>query len=693
VTPRRIFILAVVLAAFLRLWAAWQLPVDFDEPLYLRAAFDYAEAIRAGDLNAIVDYSQNREHPPLTKLLYSLVVLAQGQAATFDNALFATRALSALFGTLTVVIIALLNPWAGVMLAVHTLTVKYTSQAYLDALPHFTSLVAVLAFRRAASSRSGWLWFSAFMLGLTGAGKYSYAPILIVLVYLSLWAKNWGWRQMFPYLAVAALTFFAFDPALWREPLTRLADSIFFHAQYTQGADVQAAAYETDVSSPWYQPLIWIARSNAADWHPDVFFYYGFDAVIFLFALGGLPFEWRERQWAVVWLVSGFLILLVWPTKWPQYAMLILPPLCLCAATGATRFYHWVMEQETYWGWLKTMILVPPRVVWLALAAFAFFVTAIYVGGAAMRALGGIGWSHYTPANSPLPDSTINALNLWRGKHMAIGADAGLAIWSPPENDQPPRWQIFSTGNSGLPHDRVLALAEDGAGALWVGTENGLVQFDGEAWQPQLPGRIEGIAVGDDQVWAATLAGAARLADGRWTTFTTANSGLGDDAVFSIALQGDVVWMGTVSGVSRFETVSDSWATFTADNSDLGVGGVADLLIDSEGMVWAATQGGGLSQWDGRGWRSYLTSNSTLPHNTVNVIFEIERGRFWIGTALPLDVGGVLATFDGQRWRTLRPANSGFSGSEPLTIAKDSQGRIWIGTQSAGADIYDPADK
>ncbi|MGD9029763.1 MAG: hypothetical protein PVG25_08100, partial [Anaerolineae bacterium] len=47
----------VLLAALLRGWAVMRLPTDFDEPVYQEVAFDYAEALRAGDLNAIVDYA------------------------------------------------------------------------------------------------------------------------------------------------------------------------------------------------------------------------------------------------------------------------------------------------------------------------------------------------------------------------------------------------------------------------------------------------------------------------------------------------------------------------------------------------------------------------------------------------------------------------------------------------------------
>ena len=72
---RGAILLVILLALILRLWAAFRLPVDFDEPVYMQAAFDYAQAIRAGGLNGVINYPEVSEHPPLVKLLYSLTVL------------------------------------------------------------------------------------------------------------------------------------------------------------------------------------------------------------------------------------------------------------------------------------------------------------------------------------------------------------------------------------------------------------------------------------------------------------------------------------------------------------------------------------------------------------------------------------------------------------------------------------------
>ena len=65
-------VLIVFLGLVVRAWAAWQLPIDYDEPTYLNAGYDYARMIKSGDWQGVINYDNNQEHPPLVKLMDSL---------------------------------------------------------------------------------------------------------------------------------------------------------------------------------------------------------------------------------------------------------------------------------------------------------------------------------------------------------------------------------------------------------------------------------------------------------------------------------------------------------------------------------------------------------------------------------------------------------------------------------------------
>lgn len=385
--------LIVILAAALRGCAVVQLPVDFDEPVYFRAGQRLAAAVREGDLDAFVNADAAPEHPALVKLLYAAVFLRYPPApevpdfpadlsppryapyvAQIGAMGTAARLSSALFGVLNVLLVGLVSPAAGGLLAIHTYTIKYTSQIYLEALPMFTATVAVLAYCRAVGeqerkgageqgrkgesffTRSPLFWWavSAVALGLTAAAKYLYAVAGIAIAADALWrwAATRGRRRgagdgdspasMLPFTlsplflliawgGLSLLVFYAANPNLWPDPAGRLAASLGFHAAYTQGSQVTQSGY------PWYQPFVWLFTPQPVVWHPTVLItpLDGLTAALGVVGAGPL---WRSaggrRRVVVLWWAIGLVFLLLWPTKWPQYSLIMTVPVCLCAAEG-----------------------------------------------------------------------------------------------------------------------------------------------------------------------------------------------------------------------------------------------------------------------------------------------------------------------------------------------------------------------
>lgn len=694
-TATRVVFLVLVLGLFLRLWAGARLPVDFDEPVYLQAGLDYADRLRSGDLAGIVDYPVNREHPPLVKLVYGTAALTLDERAGLVTLRPVARAVSAFFGTLAVGLLALFDPLAGGLLAVNTIAVKYTSQAYLEAIPAFAALAAVLALQRSRQRRDRWFWLSALALGVTAASKFNYLVILFPLAYLVLWEKRPPWREVILYGLVALLTFVVLDPTLWRDPVGRLRDQLFFHAAYAQSSRVELAGL------PWYQPLRWLSSSMPAQWHPAVFFYRGFDGLFFLLAVAGLLREWRERRWVVVWLVAGVLVLLLWPTKWPQYTLTVTPAVCLAAAGTLRQVWRWLQGQTVLMDSLHDLLPRPSRAVWVALTAVALVLGAATVANTLKQTVEARGWSHFTTANSPLPSDIVYDVARAPDGRMVLGTPRGAAIWTPPaEGEDTGSWVVYDRDNSGLAHETVNAVLAAPDGTLWFGTDDGLSRFDGTAWQTYraaddgLPGhQVRTLDWGrDGALWIGTDHGIARLAQGQWTTYTTANSGLVNDFIMAVdavpGAAGEVVWIATTGGISRLDAASGTWRTYTVENSGLSWDGVADILVDSEGRVWAATLGGGLNRLDGERWQVYRVGNSGVPYNLVMTLAELEPGAIWLGTAQGMYAGGALTRFDGTRWQTLTEQGTGYSGAEASALMSDEDGRIWIGTLTSGVDVF-----
>ncbi len=688
---RAVVLAAVLLAIFLRTWAAWQLPVDADEPVYVQAGFEYARLLRAGDLQGVIDYAGNREHPPLVKLVYAGTILASGEQAGWERALLLGRLVSALAGSLAVWLAALANPVAGLLLAVQTLVVKYTGQAYLEALPLLASLAAVLALLRAQSPRDRWVWVSAAAFGLALAGKLAYFPVVIPAAYIFLREKRFSWKALPLYLLAAGLTFWALNPALWHDPLPRLLETLQFHAGYSQSAHVHQAGY------PWYQPFLWVGRSMPYQWHPDVFFYLGFDGLIALLGLYGAVVSWKGgRRWPAVWMAAGMLFLLAWPVKWPQYALVVLPAFCFSAAQGLADLWRRASEWDLYWNWVDVMRPRPSKPV---LLLTVFVVMALTLGDM-LRILRADwydrGWTSLSEENSPLPGGTVAAFAGLPDGRMALAGSGGLSFFELPEDTRlPAGWQSFTVRDSDLPAAPVSALAVGTGGELSLGTPAGVSRLHGQSWTHTPLGEVVDLAYArDGTLWAAGAGGLAAFDGQSWQSFTPQNSPLPAGFVLALAVEetqagGEVVWAGTEAGLARLDTRSGAWQVYAPGSYAPGGGGIAGLLVDSRGRLWVATLGSGIAVWEGDAWMHFRAGDSGLTSNYIREIAETRPGSYWAGATRPGEVGGGLFHFDGQEWREYTPDNSGFNGGEPLAFAEDRFGRLWIGTRSDGLLIFE----
>ncbi len=300
------------------------------------------------------------------------------------------------------------------------------------------------------------------------------------------------------------------------------------------------------------------------------------------------------------------------------------------------------------------------------------------------------------------------------------------------------RWENFTTAD-GLPDNRVYSVCVDGA-RVWAGTDNGLALYEKGKWRVFTP--ADGLAhravlslALDKQthdLWIATMGGLSRYSAGRFDTFTQLNSGLANDVVYGIAVQGEFLWVATAAGASRLNTRTGEWSLFNERNTPMYEiwtyavsaqpdkvyyavwgGGVLEYDVQTErwkdyndpdgeteivlykdqgliheittsvsyvnGILWAATYFGA-SRYDGRNWLNFLDKDSGLPSNFLNQVKSTDGTRAWFST----DKG--LAYFDGERWATWRPA---LDTHQPEMLVRDTQGKVSrVAVETAPAHHY-----
>src|ERR1017187_1378306 len=113
---------------------------------------------------------------------------------------------------------------------------------------------------------------------------------------------------------------------------------------------------------------------------------------------------------------------------------------------------------------------------------------------------------------------------------------------------------------NGLPQNTVQALVQTRDGFVWLGTEVGLVRFDGNGFQvfdrnssPALPGNDVRclLETKDGALWIGTSEGLARWKDGAVTEFG-AKDGLPGNGIRALAQDGNgTLWALTDQGLVR----------------------------------------------------------------------------------------------------------------------------------------------
>jgi ligand-binding sensor domain-containing protein len=328
----------------------------------------------------------------------------------------------------------------------------------------------------------------------------------------------------------------------------------------------------------------------------------------------------------------------------------------------------------------------------------------------------------YTETNSELPSNYVNSIAVDNNGHKWIGTDEGLAMYDDtvytvyPYNPSDSWiahgassvavdhkgniWFAFSyrgglvkydgsslTGYTGLPENRVTAIAVDGEGNKWIGMEPGLAMFDDSIWTVYHPGDyapvddpnrgnygyLSCIAIDSSgNKWFGTWGGLFKYDGITWTVFNSSNSEL-HGGVYSLAADDNGnIWVGTTNGLAKYD--GTAWTTYNTSNSGIPGNWIYAISIDDSGNKWVgAYSNGGLAKFDGRTWTVYVPSNSELPSNYISSIAIDHSGNKWLGT-----YGGGVVKYDGSTWTVYKQWNSGLPSDVIYSITIDNKGNKWI---------------
>ena len=344
-----VFVIAIAFS--LRMYAANSLPIDYDEDDYLRAGQEFAHLFRTSNWQGFLDTNYRPEHPQLAKIMFGISLLglpeeplvpdvpitADPATSLPPNQLSAARTMSTIWGTITAGLLALINPLGGLLLAIHSFTIKYTSQVMLDGFASLMSTATALTYylskKKYGKTKNALLITSAALLGLSASSKYLHSAVgFAILIDWFISAREKGevkeyFRNAFLWGLLAILIFFLCNPYFWPDPIGRFQSTYTAVFSTTMNPNVERANY------PVWQQLMHLSMSVPRSWNTDSFLIHP-DGLIFIFALFGLARTWKKERFIAIWLLVDLFLLLIWRTKWAQYILVATAPLTFIAAEG-----------------------------------------------------------------------------------------------------------------------------------------------------------------------------------------------------------------------------------------------------------------------------------------------------------------------------------------------------------------------
>jgi diguanylate cyclase (GGDEF)-like protein len=279
-----------------------------------------------------------------------------------------------------------------------------------------------------------------------------------------------------------------------------------------------------------------------------------------------------------------------------------------------------------------------------------------------------------------------------------------------------PRWSLLAdtafqnfTQEHGLPGQIATALAEDGDGFLWVGTQAGLARWDGyrfRVYRPQagVAGKLPDNwvqALHTDprgRLWIGTNSGGLARYDrdsDRFVTYPAGPKGLSHGYVHAIADDGEGgLWIGTDAGLDHLAPDSGALSHFRHDAGDDGSlpgNRISAIVRDRGGALWVGTQAGLVRRAPGaKRFEPVALPSARGQVEFVRSLVEDGQGRIWAGT---MGHGAYVIAADARSAQQLASSDPGqpLGSDRVLAIAADAAGAIWLGTYSSGVVVVDPA--
>jgi ligand-binding sensor domain-containing protein len=295
-------------------------------------------------------------------------------------------------------------------------------------------------------------------------------------------------------------------------------------------------------------------------------------------------------------------------------------------------------------------------------------------------------WTLYRLEDEPLLDNQITALVQDTAGLIWVGTEGG-GVYRFDPRDPAGRWDSFYAE---LPDPSISTLYADPAGGVWIGHGAGVSYYDGRNWlhladeAPELDGLYPYALAkdGSGRLWIGSDWGLV-LWDGQEASWLIVDNDLPWEQVHALLPDGDGMWVGTPGGLAWVE--ENTITAFTTENSSLPDDDIHALAIDPLGQLLVAA-GPYLAWRDDSG--QFLTLFESYYGSDVVAIGVAANGEHWVTTR---SEGAYHLVYQGEGadWVYV-PAVEGppANAYTPHSVLVDPDGTVWVGGATGGVARY-----
>ena len=237
-------------------------------------------------------------------------------------------------------------------------------------------------------------------------------------------------------------------------------------------------------------------------------------------------------------------------------------------------------------------------------------------------------------------------------------------------------WRI----SEGFARDEIHLIAQTPDGYLWLGTDFGLLRFDGARtvpWQPPadhpLPSNqiLSVVAAHDGTLWIGTANGLASWKNGRLTQYPE----LAGKYIFRLLEDREGTIWASAAGIptGKLCAIQNNNVRCAGDDGTLGLG-VLGLYEDSNGNLWVGVNDG---VWR---WKPGSAKFYPLPRelNGIRALAEDADGSLLIG------MHDGIHRLVGEKTELAYPISGNGQLFEPQNLLRDRDGGLWVTTSRHG---------